>query len=192
MPFIAVGAFSYVLFLIYDINSVKANLPALRLLFGLGTVLLGCSSVAVAFLSRGFAHAATPVFAAVAAAFLALTIYSLFFALPPKSTYIDGQPKLCATGMYALCRHPGVLWLTLMYATVFGALPCTLTLVGGLIFSALDVLYALFQDVWTFPRIFPEYGEYKRSVPFLLPSPASVRLAVSGRAAVPCDNDKNG
>ena len=88
MPFIAVGAFSYVLFLIYDINSVKANLPALRLLFGLGTVLLGCSSVVVAFLSRGFAHAATPVFAAVASRiFGAYHILAVFCAAAEKHIY---------------------------------------------------------------------------------------------------------
>jgi protein-S-isoprenylcysteine O-methyltransferase Ste14 len=181
MLYIFIGASAFALFIIYDINGAKKNLPVLKPLFGIGLALLTISTAAVLYLSRGRAYTATPLFLAAAALFLALTIYSLFFALPFKSTYADGRPPLCTTGMYALCRHPGVLWLSLMYAALYGALPCGLTLSSGLIFSALDILYALFQDVWTFPRIFEGYGEYRRTTPFLIPDPASVRRAISGK-----------
>lgn len=183
MTFIALGVLAYALMFLYDINGAKANIPALRPLFALGVALLGFASGAIVYASLGHAYAATPIFAVLALVFLALTVYSLFFALPPKSTYIDGRPKLCTTGMYALCRHPGVLWLSLMYASLWAALPCGLTLLGGAVFSALDIFYALFQDMWTFPRMFSDYGKYKKEVPFLLPNPASIRRALSGRAA---------
>lgn len=180
MDFVAAGAFSFLLFLIYDINGATANLPALRPLFAVGLLLLGGTSAGIIYHSRGHAHMLSPVFFAIAIAFLALLMYSLFFALPPKNTYIDGKPKLCTSGMYALCRHPGVLWLILMYAAVFCALPSNLTLAGGVLFSVLDVIYAVFQDLWTFPRLFPEYGEYRRCVPFLLPTPKSIKTALFG------------
>ena len=46
--------------------------------------------------------------------FLVLLVYTLFFALPFHDTYIHGTtaPSLCRSGVYALCRHPGVLWLS--------------------------------------------------------------------------------
>lgn len=181
MLYIFAGVSAFALFFIYDINGAGKNLPVLKLLFGIGLAILAASTAAILILSRGNAYTATPLFLAAAALFLALTIYSLFFALPFKSTYADGRPPLCTTGMYALCRHPGVLWLSLAYAALYGALPCSLTLWSGLIFSALDILYALFQDVWTFPRIFSGYGEYRRTTPFLIPNPASIRRALSGK-----------
>ena len=39
----------------------------------------------------------------------------------------------------------------------------------------LDVAYALFQDRWTFVRLFPDYREYRQETPFLLPTAASWR-----------------
>lgn len=38
----------------------------------------------------------------------------------------------------------------------------------------LDLLYAVFQDVWTFPKTFCDYEEYRREAPFLIPRPSSV------------------
>lgn len=181
MLYIIVGASSFALFLIYDINGTGKNLPALRPFFAAGVFTLAFSTVAIAVNSSSQAYFATPLFLAIAAVFLALTIYALFFAIPFKTTYTDGKPSLCTTGMYGLCRHPGVLWLSLMYGALYFALPGILTLLSGLIFSALNILYALFQDLWTFQRIFNNYDEYRRSVPFLIPTPASIKRAFSGK-----------
>ncbi|HIW17640.1 MAG TPA: hypothetical protein H9886_00675, partial [Candidatus Faecalicoccus intestinipullorum] len=39
----------------------------------------------------------------------------------------------------------------------------------GLFCSFLNLLYIGFQDMVIFPRIFVDYGDYKRKVPFLIP-----------------------
>jgi len=45
---------------------------------------------------------------------------------------------------------------------------------GGFLFSALlfvflDFLLILLQDVYLFPKIFEDYDDYRKSVPFLFP-----------------------
>ena len=54
--------------------------------------------------------------AGAALAFAAL-IYCLFFALPFEQTYADQDSgsRVCRSGVYALCRHPGVLCFAVMY-----------------------------------------------------------------------------
>lgn len=181
MLYIICGAAAYALFLVYDLNGAGKNLAPLKPLFALGLVLLFGATAGVIINSASRAYAATPVFSAAAALMLVLLIYTLFFALPFKDAYVDGRPTLCTTGMYALCRHPGVLWLGLMYAALYGALPCALTGASALLFTTLDIGYALFQDVYTFPRIFPDYGGYRRLAPFLIPNPASIKRTFSGK-----------
>jgi protein-S-isoprenylcysteine O-methyltransferase Ste14 len=80
--------------------------------------------------------------------------------------------------VYALCRHPGVICLFAMYLFLgLAALPTPL-LGCGMVFSLLNVLYALFQDRVTFPKTFCDYEAYRKTVPFLLPTRASIRRAV--------------
>jgi len=56
------------------------------------------------------------------------------------------------------------------------ALPSRM-IVHGLIFSALNLAYAWFQDCVTFPKTFCDYSDYKEKVPFLIPTKHSVSMA---------------
>lgn len=165
------------MFIVYDINGAGMNLSLIKPFFAAGCVLMLGATAGIIVRSLRYAYALTPIFEIAAVAIAALLIYTLFFALPFRSAYVDGRPALCTTGMYALCRHPGILWLGFAYASLFFALPCALTAAGAALFTALDVAYAVFQDMYTFPRIFKGYGEYRRLAPFLIPNPASVRRA---------------
>ena len=53
----------------------------------------------------------------IATIFFVLLIYTLFFALPFDKTYQNESEKRMAytEGVYALCRHPGVLWFIGFY-----------------------------------------------------------------------------
>lgn len=117
--------------------------------------------------------------------FLALLLYALFFALPFGETYCAGEPAEKARpydrDVYALCRHPGVLFLAGVYLCWgMAVLPGDL-LRNGMIFSLLNVLYVVFQDLVTFPAVFEDYTGYRRKVPFLVPTRASVRTAWATR-----------
>ena len=54
--------------------------------------------------------------------FLALLIYTLFFALPVEASYAKPGEyrRACTGGVYALCRHPGVLWFSGLYLCLWG------------------------------------------------------------------------
>ena len=75
--------------------------------------------------------------------------------------------------------HPGIncLYFTAVLAgTVLFRQPVFLVLsyVCALL-CLLHLGYVVLQDLWTFPRTFCDYGEYRRRVPFLLPTPGSLK-----------------
>jgi protein-S-isoprenylcysteine O-methyltransferase Ste14/DNA-binding XRE family transcriptional regulator len=113
--------------------------------------------------------------AVLAVVFLALMVYTLFFALPFSATYLEeNAPRKAYTGgMYALCRHPGVLWFAGAYLCLGLLLGTPKAAVFALVMTGLNIAYVLFQDRWTFPQSFVNYEEYRRTTPFLLPTPGS-------------------
>jgi protein-S-isoprenylcysteine O-methyltransferase Ste14 len=108
---------------------------------------------------------------------IALLLYSLFLEIPFTNTYLahDAPSKLVRTGTYALCRHPGVLWLGFfLLGAVLASRSYTL-LWAALLWWGLDFIYAWWQDRWLFPRQFPDYRAYQRETPMFLPTRASIR-----------------
>ena len=114
-----------------------------------------------------------------AGACLAALVYSLFFALPFQETYRQQEQgrHVYDGGVYALCRHPGILCFFGLYLCLgLAALPGGL-LAHGLAFSLLDLAYAGFQDRVTFPKTFCDYEAYRKKAPFLIPTGDSIRRA---------------
>ena len=150
--------------------------------FALGVTLLAAATVldlAAALRMGAFSGLKDLILLVAGALCLAALVYCLFFALPFAETYqdTDGPPAVCDRGVYALCRHPGVLCMLGMYLFWgLGALPATM-LRNGLIFSGFNTVYVCFQDRMTFPRTFPDYPDYQKNVPFLIPTGASIRAA---------------
>ena len=118
-----------------------------------------------------------------AIACLAGLVYTLFFALPVGSYADDGRVELVDRGIYALCRHPGVWWLGLFYLLVWLWCEQTPILWGGLLFTALDILYVYWQDRWVFEKSIEGYAEYKSRTPFLIPSGGSIRRCFYSRSS---------
>lgn len=71
-----------------------------------------------------------------------------------------------------------MLWLSLFYGSLWLAFGEPVFLAAFLVYTILDVLYAFFQDRWTFMHMFTEYGEYRQETPFLLPTPTSLRRCI--------------
>ena len=99
------------LFFVYDLNQLHQNLRCLRWLFAAGCTLLAGATAWLLFSGRVL-FSPPPFWSslawAVCAVFLFLLVYTLFFALPFGKTYIKGDSRrVCDTGVYALCRHPG-------------------------------------------------------------------------------------
>lgn len=174
------GTAGFLLYFIYDINSVVWKNSVLQKLFGAGSLCVVSSAFWIVWetgVSGGFSNAVQMGCAVGAVLFLILLIYTLFFALPFDETYLEeSRQRLAYTeGVYGLCRHPGVLWFAGVYLCLWGALG---DINKGIYFISMIVwnyLYIVFQDFWTFPKTFTNYMEYKRTTPFLIPNRKSIR-----------------
>lgn len=177
----ALGALAFVFFIGSDVGDLYLTSRFYKFLFPLGGLtLLGTfirlCAVSVKFFSFTAFWAA--VFVLLALGFLALLVYTLFFAIPLRPTYLDNSAQrrfACDTGVYALCRHPGVLWLLLclLFAGLAAGSPAAIGF--SLYISALNVLYVALQDRYIFPKLFSNYSAYQQTTPFLIPSVRSTR-----------------
>ena len=99
----------------------------------------------------------------------------VFFALPFSRTYVKGAGgDVVDTGLYALCRHPGVLFFFGLYLWVWLLSGRDAMLICAVVLSACDVLHVWVQDRYYFPKTIRGYDGYRRRVPFLIPTAASL------------------
>lgn len=180
MILIIMGLFSFLLFVIYDINQVKWNKKPLKGLFFVGLLILIVASLSLLIDSGVLIEARTGQVAMliISGVFFLLLIYALFIAIPFSKTYItyreSDAKSVCDQGMYGLCRHPGFWWFTGAYIFLALGVQSTAAILVVAVFIVCNFLYVLFQDMWTFPHIFQDYEVYKKNVPFLIPTAASI------------------
>ncbi len=106
-----------------------------------------------------------------------LLAYSIFFSLPFRKTYVSTGvgDRLVTGGLYALTRHPWLIWFVLLNLGELLATGSRLMLLVAPIFLAVSVLSVAIQDRFFFRRMFPGYDDYRRQTPMLLPSRKSLR-----------------
>lgn len=177
---LGIGAF--VLYLIYDINSFTWKRKVPETFFLAGTICLAVATVwdlGEAWCAGALSGTVDVLLLGGALASFVMLIYTLFFALPFKETYTEQSDKrrVYSSGVYALCRHPGILCFFGTYLLLgLAALP-TGMISRCLLFSGLNLAYAWFQDRITFPKTFFDYSDYQKQVPFLIPTKASISVA---------------
>ena len=192
---LTLGIAGFVLYILYDINSITLRSRLLHAAFAVGTLLVATATVLdilVAWRLGAFSGAADTALIAAAVVCFGALVYSLFFALPFQATYGAGSAgrHVCSRGIYGLCRHPGILCFFGMFLFLgIAALPGRL-LVNGIVFSLLDLAYAWFQDRVTFPKTFCDYEDYQKKVPFLIPTGDCIRLARQTRSRSVSEKDK--
>ncbi|MCI2056316.1 MAG: hypothetical protein LKJ86_04125 [Oscillibacter sp.] len=170
------GSLAFGLFFLNDWNDWKWHFPPLRCCFAAGTAALIAGTVLLT--PRPVEWTALHGIAlALAAVFALALVYTLFFALSAKDAYVRQEERrdVCTIGVYALCRHPGVLWFAGLYLCLWGSVGVPLT--AGALFTALDVLLVWFEDQKVFPARLAGYETYRRTTPFLIPSASSIRQA---------------
>ena len=172
MIFLGVAAF--LLFILGDINDAYIKKRALKPCFTVGLLLLAAATVCRMDMSH-----AKVIWFVFAAVFLAYLLKSLFGSFSNSEAYAD-EPEsrdVVDTGLYALCRHPGVLFFGGLYLCLhFGInLPWTDTIV----YIVLNVILATLEDRFFFPEFLEGYDKYREKVPFLLPTKESVRNSLN-------------
>lgn len=163
------GCAAFALFFLGDWNDWKWGRRTLRLCFPAGLLLLAGATVSQCREGR-LTWQLIP-----AALFLGLLIHTLFFAFPTEDAYIrqgKGRPA-CTTGVYALCRHPGVLWFIGLYLCLWQGV--ALPLHSALLYCGLNLLLILFEDRCVFPTNLEGYRAYRETTPFLIPNRASIQ-----------------
>ena len=166
------GFAAFALFFLGDWNDWRLKRNWLRPCFFVGVALLVVSTVGLC-IGRG---SALPVlfrviFGILALIFGALTLYAVLSVAfkTGKST----EKKVCTDGLYALCRHPGVLFFVPLYFCLW--LSCGLPIYAAAIFCLLNGLLIVFEDVLVFPALLDDYDRYKLQVPFIIPSISSLK-----------------
>ncbi|MGI6028440.1 MAG: hypothetical protein ACOX81_03395 [Candidatus Heteroscillospira sp.] len=108
--------------------------------------------------------------------FAGMLLWALFFSLPFERTYVEGiSGTVVNTGLYALCRHPGVLFFAGMYICAWLVSGRDAMLICSLCLILCDLLHVWIQDRYYFPKTLAGYGAYCLETPFLIPNTASVR-----------------
>lgn len=162
------GLTAFGLFFLYDWNRVFWKKRWMKPFFTVSCLLL--LAVGLELLLSAWREGSR-LWLAPAVLFLAALIHTLFFALPFDDTYrqdADGH-RVCRSGLYGWCRHPGIWWFFGCFLCLGLACRRTEDLLLCLCLSALNLSYAWYQDRFIFIQEFSDYGDYQKSVPFLIP-----------------------
>ena len=167
---ILLGTAAFFLMLLGDVNDALWHRSALRLCFPVGLILLAAATAA-----RLSLEAFDTAWCAVAAAFLLVLLYALFGSFSVKDAYVSQEcgRRVYDKGFYALCRHPGVLFLAGLYVSLHYAL--ALPWADAAVYALLNLLLAALEDKWLFPLSIGGYDEYKTRVPFLIPTSEGIK-----------------
>lgn len=182
MEYIFTGSIAFILFFLFDYYKLKnfnsarnaASITGL-ILFLYSLVMTGSSSPKLHF--PVLVHLISVFLLAVS---IVLLIYSLFLELPFRATYNQGNENnsLVVTGTYALCRHPGVLWLFLSLIFTFFITGAIQVAAAAIIWTSINSLYVFLQEKLFFCRMFPGYKEYQRRTPMLIPNSQSMKKCI--------------
>lgn len=181
MVFVGLGGLGFLMGYAFELSSLKA-IPVLKPVLWLMSIgLLGFSLAQVCLQSERFwvpGWLAGLGWGLLPVAVLLLS-YSLFLEVPLLRTYLTPGPgpHLVRSGTYALVRHPSVLW--------FGLLLFSLLLVSRSYLLALALpLWVLLDILWVglqerqLKRAFPEYTDYQRTTPMLIPNRQSLEACL--------------
>lgn len=176
------GGIAFLLFVIYDLEQAqyisRRFHKIVQFFFSLGFIVLLISTLGVLYRTLTvipFGGLRQMGFSLSALLFLILLVYTLFFVLPFQETYVEQTgAKTYDKGVYALCRHPGVLWFAGFYFSLWLAFQTSSLLWMAIWYTGLNFGYIILQDVAIFPRVFSDYYRYQQEVPFLVPTKRSL------------------
>lgn len=180
MIYILIGCFAFILAFIFDYNKLQNKPKKLNFSFALSIIIIVFSTTAILLYEDSTIEISPKLqilTAAISFISLCLLIHSLFFALPFANTYtkIEKKYRLVNTGMYSLCRHPGVIWFFFFYIFLGLASGKSIMVWAALTWSLINLIYAYIQDRWLFPVLISGYEQYRRQVPFIIPDKTSIR-----------------
>jgi Putative protein-S-isoprenylcysteine methyltransferase len=182
MIFILLGCIAFVLMFIFDLNKAYFIHNYINLCYLVGMALLMYSTIGIismkdmVFIMPEWLHW---LFRLLSFLSLIFMLYSLFFALPFSEIYSQsGKVRLIDNGIYALCRHPGVIAFFFFYIFLGFACGKYLMLKAALYWTIMDIIYSYLEDRWLFPKYIYGYEEYCQTVPFIIPNSMTIKKLI--------------
>ena len=178
MIYIALGALGFLIIHLFDIASLK-RIPVVKpctWILGSGLLVYSTVMICLAPDKLPLPTWSTWLGLILLSISLLLLIYSLFINLPFHKTYVtsDVGDRLIKTKLYALVRHPGVHWFTIVLLSLILVSKSGLLITASLIWIALDILLVIIEDKFFFGQMFTGYDNYKQETPMLVPNRKSI------------------
>jgi protein-S-isoprenylcysteine O-methyltransferase Ste14 len=182
MVFILWGSMAFILFLLFDYYNMRnftlqKNITRIA---GLGVFIYSTVMSIVKSSILQFPVAVQLISTWLLIASLALLIYSLLLERPFKATYADDNynNSLVNTGTYALCRHPGVLWLFFTMLFLFFMTGAVNIAAAGMVWTSINIIYVYIQEKLFLINMFSGYESYQKTTPMLIPSKDSLKKCI--------------
>lgn len=91
-----------------------------------------------------------------------------YFLLRKNMQNINEEFFVYDKGTYSFSRHPGFIWYTGINICITILYLNSTVLILCLLVTFFNLCLIVYEDFFLFPRLFPRYNDYKKSVPFLL------------------------
>ena len=144
--------------------------PLLNGLFAIGVGLLIIATAQILNVDQPlFTFTSIPILWVISGLGFIEMIYALFFAFPFNKTYVktSSNSDIITTGLYGLCRHPGVWGFFIFYLFAALATGNGTLLIAALVWTTMDILHVWIQDSLFFVKTLQGYTLYKKTTPFL-------------------------
>ena len=178
MIYIILGCLGFLIVHLFDIFALKRVPGAKPFTWFLGCGVLVYAVVMISLQSNTLILPAWSTWLGLALLTIsfALLLCALFVNLPFIKTYFaTGVPDdLVKTRLYALARHPGVMWFILVICALILVSRSSLLLIAAPIFILLDIVLVYCQDKFFFGRMFDSYDTYRIETPMLIPNRESL------------------
>ena len=183
MIYIVIGCLGFLIAHLIDIVSLKRMPAAKPITWFLGIGMLAYALVMICLQSNTLILPAWSTWLgwALLSISFALLLYALFINLPLSNTYIASgvNNELIRTRLYALVRHPGVIWFILVMVALILVSKSSLLLIAAPIFILLDIVLVVCQDKFFFGRMFDSYDSYRGETPMLIPNRRSINVFIN-------------
>lgn len=177
MVYMIIGMIGFVSFLLFDISSMKKWFIVKYMFIVIGLSLIVWSTVQMAQSTPSFlvSNGARYVAFALSIVFFGLLIYSVFIEVGVKTYKKVAHHELVTDGTYSLVRHPGVIWLFLLYFFLSVFFMNKELLITAFVWTFVNTVYIMFQERIVLRKIFQEYDRYIMTTPMVIPNIQSLR-----------------
>jgi len=181
---IVVGVLGFLILYLVDYFDLRKKRIFKTITWLVGFSILLVSHIQVIFKTESyiFSNSLRVVGVVLSIIFFNLLLYSVFVEIPilRKRGFTINKKGLIVDGTYALSRHPGISWYILTLISLFLFSGSKSLLVAIPLWVLTDILYAVVQDKFLFPKLFGEdYNYYKIKTPMFIPNLQGIKSCIS-------------